>query len=301
MKITACPTAFLPSLKFSLGLALKCGIVISTLMLASCASLISSQVMGLADNLGLAIMNQDDPETVRDGAPAYLLLMDSLVAGDPENPRILLAAAKLYTTYAAVFVADNERAKRLSNRAWMYARKAICTDKPKVCQSIDKPFNEFEKSMHGFEKDEVGLLYSLATTWAGWIQAHRDDWSAVADLPKVNACMQQVVQMDAGYDNGGPHQYLGLMNSLVPKALGGKPALGRKHFEEAIAISRGKNLMFKVQFAETYAKLVFNRSLHDRLLNEVLKADANTSGLVLFNTLAKRKAKQLLSEADDYF
>lgn len=280
---------------------MKCSIVISTLLLASCASLISSQVMGLADNLSLAIMNQDDPETVRDGAPAYLLLMDSLVEGDPENPRILLAAAKLYTAYAAVFVEDNGRAKRLSDRAWMYARKAICIEKPKVCQSIDKPFSEFEKNMHGFEKDEVGLLYSLTTTWAGWIQAHRDDWSAVADLPKVNACMQRVVQMDAGYDNGGPHQYLGLMNSLVPKTLGGKPELGRKHFAVAVAISKGKNLMIKVQFAETYAKLVFDRNLHDRLLNEVLKADAKIPGLVLFNTLAKRKAKQLLSEADDYF
>lgn len=297
MKIISHSPAFLHSLRP----ALTFGIVISALLITSCASLISSQLMGLADNLSLAIMNQDDPETVRDGAPAYLLLMDSLVEGDPENPRILLAAAKLYTAYAAVFVEDNERAKRLSSRAWTYARKSICIDKPKVCQSIDKPFDEFEKSIHEFEKDEVGLLYSLATTWAGWIQAHRDDWSAVADLPKVNACMKQIVQMDAGYDNGGPHQYLGLMNSLVPKTLGGKPQVGEKHFEKAIAISKGKNLMIKVQYAETYARLVFDRSLHDRLLNEVIQADANIPGLVLFNTLAKRKAKQLLGEADDYF
>ncbi len=275
--------------------------VASILFITGCASLISSQVMDLADNLSLAIMNQDDPETVRDGAPAYLLLMDSLVEGDPENPKILLAAAKLYTAYAAVFVEDNERAKRLSTRAWSYARKAVCIDKPKVCQSINKPLDEFEKSMHEFSKDEVGLLYALATTWAGWIQAHRDDWSAVADLPKVNACMQQVVQMDVNYDNGGPHLYLGLMNSLVPKTLGGRPQIGKQHFENAIVISRGKNLMIKVQYAETYAKLVFDRKLHDRLLNEVLKADAKSPGFVLFNTLAKRKAKQLLSEADEYF
>ena len=280
---------------------LTAAIVVSALLTGGCASLISSQVMGLADNLSVAIMNQDDPETVRDGAPAYLLLMDSLVEGDPENPKILLAAAKLYTAYAAVFVEDNQRAKRLSTRAWSYARKGICIDKPKVCQTIDKPLDEFEKSMHEFDKDEVGLLYALATTWAGWIQAHRDDWSAVADLPKVNACMKQVVQMDVNYDNGGPHLYLGLMNSLVPKNLGGKPQLGKKHFEKAISISRDKNLMIKVQYAETYARLVFDRKLHDRLLNEVLKADANSPGLILFNTLAKRKAKQLLSGADEYF
>ena len=76
-------------------------------------------------------------------------------------------------------------------------------------------------------KDEVGLLYALATTWAGWIQAHRDDWSAVADLPKVNACMKQVVQMDVNYDNGGPHLYLGLMNSRSEERRVGKECRSR--------------------------------------------------------------------------
>lgn len=284
-----------------LKIALTVGIIVSTLLLTSCASLVSSQVMGLADNLSLAIMNQDDPETVKDGAPAYLLLMDSLVERDPENPAILYAAAKLYIAYAAVFVDDAKRAKRLSVRAWNYARQAICAENKDICKSINKPFNEFEKNIQNVSKSEVGSLYSLATVWAGWIQAHRDDWSAVADLPKINACMKKIVELDPGFDNGGPHQYLGLMNSLIPKALGGKPEIGRKHFDEAIAISQGKNLMIKVQYAETYARLVFDRGLHDKLLNEVIKADVNTSGHILFNTIAVSKAKKLLEEANNYF
>jgi len=276
-------------------------IISSALLVSGCASLISSQVLGLANNLSLAIMNQDDPETVRDGAPAYLLLMDSLVEGDPDNPRTLLAAAKLYIAYAAVFVDDNDRAKRLSSRAWSYARQAVCIDNTIMCQTIDKPFDEFVKSMQMFDKDNIGVLYTVAITWAGWIQTNRDNWLAVADLPKVSACMKQVIKIDSKYENGGPHQYLGLINSLVPKALGGKPELGRKHFEQAIAISKGKNLMTKVLFAETYARLVFNRKLHDRLLTEVVNAKVKIPGYVLFNTMAVRKAKKMLSKADEYF
>ena len=33
----------------------------------------------MAENLSAAILNQDDPETVRDGAPAYLLMLDSFI------------------------------------------------------------------------------------------------------------------------------------------------------------------------------------------------------------------------------
>ena len=40
------------------------------LCLGGCASLVSSATARMADNITVAILNQDDPETVRDGAPA---------------------------------------------------------------------------------------------------------------------------------------------------------------------------------------------------------------------------------------
>jgi hypothetical protein len=62
-------------------------------LLAACASVVASAGSGLAGNLSKAMMNQDDPEIVRDGAPAYLLMLDSFVEGSPENQAVLSAAA----------------------------------------------------------------------------------------------------------------------------------------------------------------------------------------------------------------
>ena len=42
----------------------------------SCSSIVSNVTGNLADNLSMAIINQEDPQIVRDGAPAYLLLLD---------------------------------------------------------------------------------------------------------------------------------------------------------------------------------------------------------------------------------
>ena len=43
----------------------------------------------MADNLSVAVLNQNDPETVRDGAPAYLLLLDSFLEGSPDDPDLI--------------------------------------------------------------------------------------------------------------------------------------------------------------------------------------------------------------------
>jgi hypothetical protein len=54
-------------------------LALSAVAVAGCASMMATAGSGLAGNLNVAIMNQDDPELVRDGAPAYLLMLDSFV------------------------------------------------------------------------------------------------------------------------------------------------------------------------------------------------------------------------------
>ena len=73
------------------------------------------------------------------------------------------------------------------------------------------------------------------------------------------------------------------------------------HFEKAIALSEGKFLMAKVVYAEQYAKLVFDKRLHDRLLNEVITADPRADGMTLTNRIAQERAVILLADGDDYF
>jgi len=60
-------------------------------------------------------------------------------------------------------------------------------------------------------------------------------------------------------------------------------------------------LSAKVEYAKGYAKLLYERELHDQLLNEVLQADPNQDGFVLTNVMAQKEAATLLAEADDYF
>lgn len=270
-------------------------------MLGGCASMISSATSGLADNISRAILNQNDPATVRDGAPAYLLMIDGLIEGDPDNEALLLAGAKLYGSYATAFIEDAERARRLAKKSLDYARRALCRRDTGLCAASEQRLPGFEASLARADSRDLPALYAYAVAWAGWIQLNSEDWNAIAELPKVTAAFERCIALDETHDRGGAHLYLGVIRSLRPPALGGKPEMARQHFERAIELSDGENLMARVLMARHYARMVFDRELHDQLLTSVREDTAEYPGYVLSNALARDQAANLLAESDDFF
>jgi hypothetical protein len=280
------------------GIALLVG---AGVLLSGCASIAQKASDRLARNLGSAVLDQDDPATVRDGLPAYLLLLDALVVGDPESPGTLRAASAMYSAYAGSFVTEPARAARLATRARDYARRATCVDLADLCAALDRPHAAFVTALDATPDGRTAALFNLAGAWATWIQTHSEDYGAIADIPKVEALLRAVVAQAPDYERGMPWVYLGVLGSLRPEAVGGKPEEGRAAFERAIALSDGKNLMAKTLFARHYARLVFDQELHDRLLREVLEADPRAPGLTLGNVLAQEQARPLLESSPDYF
>lgn len=273
-------------------------ILLAILALNGCTSMITSR---LGNNLSLAILNQDDPETVKAGAPAYLLLIDSLIEGSPKDATVLIAGAKLYSVYDAVFVEDAERARRLSSKAKEYARRAVCLKQDALCAVDQGAYSEMLPVLAESRYEQLPALYTYALAWALWIQNHSDNWAAVADLPKVEAILNRVVTLKDDYEHGQAHLYLGILHSQRPPALGGKPEVAKSHFEKAIQYTQGNDLIAKVEYAKGYARMVFDQELHDRLLNEVLSANPVVHGYTLSNVLAQQQARQLLNSSADYF
>ena len=269
-------------------------LLFTLLLMPGCSMFVSSVTGDLAENLSHAILNNDDLETVKEGGPAYLLLIDSLLEGSPDNQALLQAASTLYAAYATMFVEDNVRAQKLTDKAMRHALHAACVHKSEACSLKKSNFEEFEKVIAAMDKDkDIPILFTLGSAWAGWIQVRTEDWNAIAEISRVESIMQQVVKLDEEYRDGSAHLYLGAIASFPDKA--------REHFERAIEISGGKNLMAKVMYARQYARTKFYRELHDRLLREVLQTDPDIPGYTLINTLAQEEAQELLESADDYF
>lgn len=268
---------------------------------SGCASLMNTATGRMADNISAAMLNQDDIETVRAGAPAYLLMIDGLIEGDPKDESLLLTGSKLYSSYSTAFVMNEDRSKRMAEKSLSYARTAMCQKNQTLCAAAGGRLDDLEKILPNINKKDQNVLYGFATAWAGWIQVNTSDWNAIADIPKLTALFQHSIEMDETYDNGGAHLYLGVLTSLLPPNAGGKPEISRQHFERARVLSDGNNLMVNVLYAKHYARLVFKKDLHDQLLSQVLDAETKKPGLTLINTIAKQQAEELLAESNDYF
>lgn len=272
--------------------------LLAVCLLQGCASVVSNLTGKMADDLAGAILNSNDVETVRQGIPAYLLLIDSFLLDDPDNESLLLAAAQLNGAFT--FFVDEERGKLLATKALGYSRQAACSSRPAWCaDSI--PFKAFQVEVDQLSAEDVPVFYGLGVAWTTWMQLNSSDWNAIAQLAKVRYLMEKIVALDGQFDQGGPHLYLGGLETVLPAAMGGRPEIGRKHFEQAVEISEGRFLMAKVVYAEQYARLVFDQELHDRLLNEVLAANPVVPGMTLINTLAQQEARRLLEDGKEYF
>ncbi len=272
------------------------GLVVGTLLIQGCS--VKSQMMsGLSD----AIVNNDDLAMVETGAPAYLLMIDGLISNDPDSKDMLSTAAMLYTAYGDVFVRDPDRHKKITAKALDYALRAVCASQKSACGLKDAPYPEFRAHIEAMTQKDIEPLFAAGSAWAGWIMARKGDFNALADISRIEDIMVKVTRLDETYRDGAAYLYLGTLATFLPPALGGKPEQGKVYFEKAIALSKGKNLMAKVMYAQFYARMMFERELHDRLLKEVLDTDPVVPGQTLVNTYARTRAKALLDQADDYF
>lgn len=269
------------------------------LLTSACSSIIATQTNKLSNSLSQSVLESEDPQTIAEALPTLIVVSETLIRSNPSASNYL-AAGKLYSTFAGTFVTtDAERQQRLASIGYRYSQQGACLSNKTLCDLQKKELSQLQAIELNNENQAV--IYQLAVSWLTLIQSHSDDWSIVAQLPKAKALLEKSVKFDPLYEHANGHLYLGAIATLVPPSLGGKPEVGRQHFEAAIELSEGKNLMAKVEFARRYARLMFEQELHHQLLIEVEQAPLKQPGLTLANAIAKQEAKKLLASEADYF
>ncbi len=249
-----------------------------------------------------ASYRQSDLRTIREGTPAYLMLLDGMVEAWPDNPPLLIAAAQGYASYASVFFEDQDRdyAILLSAKGRRYALRAL--ELKGLSEPLERGFDDFEKDLRLLGKKEVPTLFWAATCWGNYIHLNLDSMAALAELPKVEAMMKRVLDLDEAFYYGGPHLFMGIWFASRPPIAGGDLKRAQRHFLKAIELGQGRFLMAYVYYAKTYARQALDRELFTSLLNKVMQSPADDPPeLTLLNTVAKKNAQELLGRIEEFF
>ncbi len=265
--------------------------------LASCSRLITGTVIKPA--MG-NLQQQTDIELVCEGAPSYLLMLDSMLVSSPDNRDLLMIATQSYSAYVTALEecgGTTDRMDAIAEKAEIYGQKLLS---PLMPSGRRTDMALFEKKLAGLDKGDVPSVFWGATGWLTSILREQGSPEAAADIVYIEKIMARLLELDESYQGGSIHLFFGAYHAAKPEMFGGNLRLSADHFERALAISERKFLLTQLTYAEKTARMTMNRELHDSLLHEVLAFPLEKAPeFGLSNRIAKNRAEKLLAE--DYF
>jgi predicted anti-sigma-YlaC factor YlaD len=293
-----------------LALALAC------LAAASC-SINRFAVNKLGDALadgGSSYATDDDPELVGQALPFALKTIEGLLQSSPEHRGLLLAAASGFTQYSYAWVqceadyveaADVARAKalrqravRLYRRALGYGLRGLEAASPGFGAALRR---DPQAAVARLARADVAIAYWTGLSWAAAASVSKDS-DLVADLPLAEALMRRALELDEGFAGGSIHDFFIAYEGGRPPSAGGSVERAQAHFDRALQLAGGTRVAPLVSWAETVCVAQQDRARFAELLGRALELDADRfPEQRLANLVAQRRARWLLSRADELF
>ena len=252
---------------------------------------------------GIEAMNYEtDLQLAEDSIPANLGMLNGMLNLAPENVQLHTFAAQAYYGLSYGFNEDSnpERGSKFYLRGLKHGLTALELNGAKDLKNTT--IANFEEQVGKMDKDEVAALFWTASNWAKWIDMHRDDAEAIAQLARATALMQRVIELDDTFYYGGAHMYFGVYYGSRAPLLGGNFEKSRQHFDRAREITDSKLLITDLLQAQYLARQLQDRQdFHNRLTAIVNAPDDLMPELALQNQIAKRKAALLLKKESEWF
>jgi predicted anti-sigma-YlaC factor YlaD len=269
----------------------------------------------LAEGSGSAFAQEADIELAGEAIPFSLKLVESLLAAQPDNADLLMAASSGFTQYAngwveqpADFIEDEdffaaqaqyERAVDFYLRAYHYGLQGLESRHAGFPgQFRDDPIAAAAR----LEEADAELAYWTAAGLGSAISLSRTNPELLAQLPAVEALAERALKLDPDWNLGAIHELL-----ITLKSAGtGDPGLIRTevmgHYKEAVRISGGASASAHVSLAEAISIQDQDRAQFERLLRLALAVDPDRfpdNRLAIL--IAQRRAEWLLDRVDDLF
>jgi len=291
-------------------------LLLSAILLSGC-SIKRYAIKQLGDALagtGATFAADEDPELIRAAVPFSLKLIESLLAENPRHEGLLLAAARGFTQYAYAFVQEDAdeledtdkvtstamraRAAKLYLRARNYGLRGLEVKHPGFAERLKANPKAAVKEL---KKSEAPMMYWTAISWGAALAASHD-LMMLPEIPRFEALIDRVIEVDEAFDEGTAHTFLITYEMSRLNAKPNRIALAKEHFDRAMALGGGHQAGPLVAYAENVLVAQKNKMEFQTTLRQALRVDINKSPENRqLNLAEQRRARWLLSRTDKLF
>lgn len=264
---------------------------------------------------GTTFTGDEDPELVRAALPFSLKLMESLLAESPRHRGLLEASASGFMGYSYLFVQQDademeekdftasvqlrNRGRQLCLRARDYGLRGLDVNHPGFAKSLRLHPRE---TLRAATVRDVPLLYWTTVSWAAAIGQAKNNPALIAELPVIDALVEQVLQLDEKYDSGAMHSFLITYEMTRPGPPETLITRSREHFDRALQLCDAQQAGPYLSLAEAVSLPGQNRAEFESLLKKALAINpAARPEWRLVNVVMQRRARWLLDHIDDLF
>jgi predicted anti-sigma-YlaC factor YlaD len=291
-------------------------LLLSLLLLSGCSvkRYAINQLGNALAGSGTTFAADEDPELIRAAVPFSLKMVESLLAENPRHEGLLLAAARGFTEYAYAFVQEDAdeledtdkvastamrvRAAKLYLRARDYGLRGLEVKHPGFAERLKANPKDAVKELR---KPEIPMMYWTAISWGAALSASHD-LMMFPQIPRFEALIDRVIELDEAYDEGTLHTFLITYEMARLNAKPNKITLAKEHFDRAMALGGGHQAGPLVAYAENVLVAQKNKTEFQSMLRQALRIDINKSPENReLNLAEQRRARWLLSRTDKLF
>jgi hypothetical protein len=261
------------------------------------------QLTPVLEKSAIAIFEETDLVIAEQSLISNIKLLEGLLKTDPKNRTLLMLTCQGYSGYALGFVEDEnpERARELYLRAKQYGMRILKQNNKNIDQK-KSDLDQFINNLNTYDKKQVANLFWTAFSWAGYLNLSLHDPMAIVEVPRVEAMMNRVMELDSTFFYGGAQLFFGSMYGMKPRMFGGDTETAKAYFERNLRISKEKFLLTYVYLAKYYAIKTLDEEAFENYLELVeTKPVELLPDMPLLNAIAKKKAKFLKKNKENYF
>lgn len=265
---------------------------------------------------------ESDYEMAARAIPGSLKTVEGFHMAVPDNKRLVRVLAEGYCQYGTAFVEDeweqakfakdfeladyhSDRATKAFIRCMNYGLELLGS---KWQTAIFGPLDDFRALVDKAGSDQRFAMLWVAVGLGSAINQNKDDIALVSHLPKAKLILERIIEIDKKKPPEDlthaalPHIALGMAATATSPALGGKPEVGKNHFDIAWRITGEKFLLARVLLARRYAVMKQDKKLFREILISVLQTDpAIWPEQRLANEVAHRRARRYLKMEKEWF